>query len=579
MTSRPEPGMNANVETRRTFLRGVAGIATAGTIPLAPAIAREAQDQPTTSETHPPGDAPISSETFLHAEKLAGVRFTDSERATLLKSIEDELKRRLSRRSIDLPNELAPASVFDPRLPGAAVNVETRFVRSDAEPGPLPVNDEDIAFSPLTHLSRWIERRQLTSSRLTQIYLERLKRLGPTLECVVTLTEELALQQARRADAELASGRWRGPLHGIPWGAKDLLDTAGIRTTWGAEPYVDRVPTSNAAVVDLLEQAGAVLVAKLTLGALAYGDFWFDGKTRSPWDLSRGSSGSSAGSASATAAGLVGFSIGTETYGSIVSPSMVCGTTGLRPTFGRVSRRGAMALCWSLDKIGPICRTVEDCALVLNAINGHDASDASSIDMPLHFDAGASLEGLRIGFAAPWFDGKGSTDVDRAAIDAMRRLPRVNLIEIDLPDWPYDSLLTILLAEAASAFEQLTLTNRDDELDWQEPEAWPNTFRQTWFTPAIDLVQADRFRRRVMHMMAEQFAKVDVIVSPSFAANLLLITNMTGHPCLTLRAGFEDEKTPRGITLWGRLFHEGTLCRLGMMLERELGVWDRRPPL
>jgi Asp-tRNA(Asn)/Glu-tRNA(Gln) amidotransferase A subunit family amidase len=330
--------------------------------------------------------------------------------------------------------------------------------------------------------------------------------------------------------------------------------------------------------VQRLDEAGAVLVGKLTLGALAYGDIWFDGRTNNPWNLEQGSRGSSAGPAAAAAAGLVGFALGTETYGSIVSPCMRCGTTGLRPTFGRVARTGAMTLCWSLDKIGAICRTVEDCALVLSAINGADPGDPSSLEVPFEFDAGRPAKGLRVGYHAKWFAGEKVSDAERRVPDAATRAG-LELVEIDLPDWPYDALLTALRVEAAAAFEELTLGNRDDELKWQEPEAWPNTFRQTRFAPAIEYVQAQRFRRQVMQMMARKRRGVSAILSPSYAGSLLLITNNTGHPSLTLRCGFRDDRTPRGITLWGRLFDEGTLCRIGMALEKELNVWDQRPPM
>ena len=319
-------------------------------------------------------------------------------------------------------------------------------------------------------------------------------------------------------------------------------------------------------------------MAKLSLGALAYGDIWFGGRTNNPWKLDQGSSGSSAGPCAATAAGLAGFTLGTETLGSIVTPCMRCGTTGLRPTFGRVARTGAMALCWSLDKIGPICRTVEDCAIVLAAINGADPGDPSSIDVPLSFDATRSVRGKRVGYSPKWFEGRGASDLDRAALSAARRTG-VELVEIELPDLPYGTLMTILLVEAAAAFEELTLSDRDDELVWQDPRAWPNSFRTTRFTPAVELLQAQRFRRLVCEMMAEQFEGLDAMISPSYAASLLLITNNTGHPSLTIRCGFRDDGTPSGITLWGGLFDEGTLCGIGMALERELGVWDRRPPL
>lgn len=578
---------------RRDFLL-TAGVFAAGAMSV-PALARlqHQQEEPKPHGDQSQGDqaatdeAPggITADTFAQAEKLAGIQFTDQERQLMAKSIGEMLAYIKSRREHGFhPNELSPALRFDPRLPGMRFAADAaRFIPTMNDPGPLPDNDDDIAFAPVTNLSRWIQRRELTSARLTGIYLDRLKRFDPAIKCVIALCEDHARGQAAAADREIAAGTYRGPLHGIPWGAKDLLDTQGIRTTWGAEPYVDRVPESDAAVVKKLDDAGAVLIAKLSLGALAYNDIWFGGRTNNPWNLKQGSSGSSAGSAAATAAGLVGFSIGTETYGSITSPCMRCGTTGLRPTFGRVSRAGAMALCWSLDKIGPICRTVEDCMLVLAAINGGDEDDPSSITMPLPFDTAQSLDGVRLGFNPKWFAERPANDLDRHALDAARAIG-VKLVEIDLPDWPYDSLLNILLVEAAAAFEELTRSDRDDELTWQEPQAWPNTFRQAWFIPGIEVVQADRFRRQCMMMMAERFEQVDAIISPSFAASLCLITNNTGHPSLTLRTGLHQSRedspqVPYGITLIGNLFDEGTLARIGMALERSLDVWRHRPPL
>ncbi|MFG0329777.1 MAG: amidase [Phycisphaerales bacterium] len=566
-------GERASSVTRRDFM-----VTTAAT-----AAATGLSRQSTGGERRQPvdavNDAPeITAGTIEEAQRLAALEFDEAERQAIADDIENQIRRFVRRREVVLPNDLAPASVFDPTL-GRELDTmrgESKFVRSADVAGPLPSNDEDIAYAPVTSLSRWIERGELTSARLTEIYLDRLERLGPKLECVVTVTAELARAQAKRADEELAAGRSRGPLHGIPWGAKDLFDTKGIRTSWGANPYKDRVPDRDATVVRMLEEVGAVLVAKTTLGALAYGDIWFGGTTRNPFNLEQGSSGSSAGSAAGTAAGLFGFSLGTETLGSIVSPCMRCGTTGLRPTFGRVPRTGAMALCWSLDKIGPICRTVEDCALVLDAIRGRDAGDASSIEAPFRYDADADLQGLRVGYDPSWFEGRRVTDFDKQALDYARDLG-AELIEIELPDWPYDALMSILMVEAAAAFEELTLTNRDDELVWQEPQAWPNSFRRTWFVPAIELTQAERLRRKVAEMMAERFAEVEVMLGPSYAGSMLLITNMTGHPSVTLRAGFREGNRPHGMTVWGRLFDEGTILRLAAALERKFGVWMTRP--
>ena len=437
------------------------------------------------------------------------------------------------------------------------------------------------------------------SERLTQIYLARLEKFNPKLRCVITLTRDSALQQARQADQEIAAGKYRGPLHGIPWGAKDLLDTAGIPTTYGAEPFRNRIPDKNAVVVQRLNDAGAVLVAKLSLGALALNDIWFGGQTMNPWLLEEGSSGSSAGPGAATAAGLVAFAMGSETGGSIVSPSMRCGVTGLRPTFGRVARTGAMTLCWSLDKLGPMARSVEDTILVLNTISGPDPGDVSSVPSKLDFDANANVRGLRVGYFPAWMKQAPATDVDRAALEAVKQVGMVP-VEVSIPDWPYDSLDLILFAEGAAAFQELTLNGGLNQLKMQVPDAWPNTFRQSRFLSAVDFVQTDRFRRKVAMEMERVFSQVDLLLVPSLRDEMLTITNFTGQPSLTLRAGFVEvaearsdwapdpvhplpkfsppRRVPHGVTLIGRLFEEGTLCEAGMALERTFNVASQRPP-
>jgi len=576
--------------SRREFILSTGAMAAAVGAP--PAFGRSAlpdaapqQESTDGSSTQPQAepdktDDRITVRTIAEAEKLAGVQYTPDERKQMVGSINEQIDVFARRMEHFIPpNELAPAMVFDPRPAGFELPWHTgRVSFAEADHDPLPQDEADIAFAPIAKLSMWLRRGAITSTELTRLYLERLKEYGPKLECIVTLLEDEAMEQAARADGEIAAGRIRSTLHGIPWGAKDLLDTAGTPTTWGATPYRDRIGQQDAEVVRRLDEAGAVLVAKLTLGALAYGDIWFGGRTNSPWNLEQGSSGSSAGSAAATAAGLVGFSIGTETYGSIVSPCMRCGTTGLRPTFGRVPRTGAMALCWSLDKIGPICRTVDDTMHVLVAINGADAGDPSSLDVPLRYDATQSARGLRIGYDPKWFEGDDLHAHDQAALDLLEARG-VKLVQTQLPEWEYDALLNILLAEAASAFETITLNNTDDDMVWQDDRAWPNSFRQARFIPAIEYVQADRFRRQCMQMMAERFAGVDAMISPSFAGDMLLLTNNTGHPSLTIRNGFNADGTPHGITLWGRLFDEGTLCNLGAALEADYGVWDARPAL
>jgi Asp-tRNA(Asn)/Glu-tRNA(Gln) amidotransferase A subunit family amidase len=506
-------------------------------------------------------------------------------------------ERRTGPKKIQLEAALAPASRWEPDQYGhKRDSSRDRFVRGKIETRPLPAGDADIAFASVAQLSQWIETRQLSSERLTQIYLKRLERFDQKLRCVITPTRKLALEQAKRADAEIAAGKYRGPLHGIPWGAKDLLDTAGIPTTYGAEPFRDRVPTADATVVRRLHEAGAVLVAKLSLGALALNDIWFGGQTMNPWLLEEGSSGSSAGPGAATAAGLVGFSIGSETGGSIVAPSMRCGVTGLRPTYGRVPRTGAMTLCWSLDKLGPMARSVEDTLLVLRAISGPDNQDVACVPSTLDYDAAAPITGLRVGYFPQWM--KEATDVDRAALETVRKLG-ATAVEVSIPDWPYDSLNVILFAEAAAAFEELTLSGGLNKLKMQVPDAWPNIFRQSRFLSAVDFVQTDRLRRKVAIEMARVFSQVDLLLVPSLRDEILVITNATGHPSLTLRAGFVEvsearsdwapdpakplpkfnppRRVPHGVTLIGRLFDEGTIGRVGLALEREFGVAAERP--
>src|SRR5579863_5690341 len=546
----------------------------------------------------------VSSATFAEAEKLVQFEMNAADRAVAAtswrKTMAAVYERRSGPRKLAIEATIAPATQWNPVLPGQKAGPEReRFVRGRMDPGALPSRDEDIAFAPVTHLAHWIETRKLTSERLTNIYLKRLQQFDPKLHCVITLTRELALKQAKQADAEIVAGKYRGPLHGIPWGSKDLLDTAGIPTTYGAEPFRNRVPAEDAVVVKRLHDAGAVLIAKLSLGALALNDIWFGGQTMNPWLLEEASSGSSAGPGAATAAGLVGFAIGSETGGSIISPSMRCGITGLRPTYGRVARTGAMTLCWSLDKLGAMTRSVEDAMLVLHAINGPDAGDVASVPSPLDFDAGSSVQGLRVGYFPKWMKENPATEVDRAAVEAVRKVGMVP-VEVSIPDWPYDSLNLILFAEGAAAFEELTLSGGLRELKAQVPDAWPNIFRQARFLSAVDFVQADRLRRKVAQEMARVMSQVDLLLVPSLRDENLTITNLTGHPSLTMRAGFVEvskarsdwapdpnhplptfptpRRVPHGITLVGRLFDEGTIASAGLALERAFGVVGERPP-
>lgn len=537
------------------------------------------------------------------AERLAGVSYTVAERVQMLDNLESQIAAAQARRQLRLANATPPALRFDPRLPGFTTPAGRSGVRASRLPAkPVSSDDEDVAFASVNQLSHWLDAGAISSRRLTEIYLARIAALGPRLECFAAVAPERALAEADAADALARSGGRLGPLHGVPYGLKDLFDTKGLVTGWGAEPYRDRVPDRDAAVVAKLRAAGAVLLGKTTVGALAFDDRWYGGRTRNPWNVAEGSSGSSAGSASATAAGLCAFSIGTETLGSITSPSHRCGATGLRPTFGRVSRAGGMALCWSLDKIGPICRTVEDTALVLAAIAGADFDDPSSIAAPFAFDAQASIEGARIGYLGEAF-GEGATEVDHAALEAARRLG-AEVVEVTLENLPYFSLLNVVYAEGAAAFEGLTLDNLDDTLSRQDAGAWPNSFRKARFLSAVDHVQLDRLRYRAMLALDKMFGEVDFLIGPFATGPMLVASNFTGHPCLHLRAGFLEHgargpallggvklttgeaeetgpkrKVPQGISLWGRLFDEGRLLNFGLALERALGVTDMRPDL
>lgn len=594
-------------KSRRDFL------ITSSTALIAAAVTPnlEAQTQTPPPAGTPPafGTAPavgpeVSTATFAEAEKLVRVELKHRDRAEAAQNWRNSMaalyERRSGPRKVSIPDSVAPYSQANPLLPGQSAGpMSDRFIRSAADPGPLPANDVDIAFAPVWQLGRWIEGRKLSSERLTNIYLERIARFDPKLRCVITLTRDLGLAQARKADHEIAAGKYRGPLHGIPFGVKDLLDTAGIPTTYGAEPYRDRVPKENAAVVARLADAGAVLIAKLSLGALALNDIWFGGQTMNPWLPEEGAGGSSAGPGAATGAGLVGFAIGSETEGSIVDPCARCGVSGLRPTFGRVPRTGAMTLCWSLDKLGPMARNVEDTMLVLQAISGHDPGDLGSVPSRLDFDASAPIKGLRVGYFPTWMNEPPATDVDRTALARIEQLDMLP-VKVALPDWPYASLNTILFAEAAAAFEDLTLSHQVDELRVQTPDAWPNTFRQSRFLSAVDYVQADRLRRMFAMEMHRLLSEVDLLLVPSLRDEMLTISNFTGQPSLTLRAGFVEvsqarsdwapdpsrplpkfdppRRVPQPITLVGRLFEEGTIASVGMALERSLNVARERPP-
>ena len=525
----------------------------------------------------------INKEMLLHAEKIAGLEFSDEERELMLDGLNDNLASYDKLRSISIDNSVPPAIQFSPLLPGMRFDQKRpQFKMGKQELPRVPSNLDELAFLPVTRLSQLIKSRKISSTALTKMYLARLKKYDPVLQCVITLTEDLALKQANRADQEIAAGKYRGPLHGIPWGAKDLLATKDYKTTWGGMPFKDQVLDYNATVVERLEQAGAVLVAKLTMGALAWGDVWFGGKTKNPWNVEQGSSGSSAGPAAATAAGLVGFSIGTETYGSIVSPSTRCGVTGLRPTFGRVSRFGAMALSWSMDKIGPICRSVEDCALVFDAIYGPDEQDMTIVDFPFNWNANFDIKKIRIGYYKTAFDAERKNDQaklnDDAVLDTLRSLG-IDLIPIELPDYPIEAMSLILNVEAAAAFDELTRSGQDDLLVRQVKNAWPNVFRQSRLIPAVEYIQANRLRTLVMAEMAKLMNEVDVFVTPSYGGNVLLLTNLTGHPAVVVPNGFTEDGAPTSISFIGNLFGESEALSVAKAFQDATDFHLTYPPI
>ena len=532
------------------------------------------------------------------AEIVAGLDFTEEEREMMVRGLNQQLEAYRAIREVVVPNGVPPAVRFDPRLPHRAEPTDADEPPDDRFAGVRPARQgavrrptalEGVAFWPVTKLAELVRTRQVTSVELTEMYLDRLRRHGPTLEAVITLTDELALRQARRADAELAAGRYRGPLHGIPWGAKDLLSTEGYRTTWGAKPYEEQMIPEDAAVVRRLEEAGAVLVAKLTLGALAMGDRWYGGRTRNPWDLEQGSSGSSAGSAAATVAGLVGFGIGTETLGSIVSPCTRTGASGLRPTFGRVSRHGAMALSWTMDKIGPICRSVEDCALVFAAIHGADGLDPTARTVPFHYDGGRPLTDLRVGYLRAGFErepqgrdeearerSRQAIRLDNQALEVVRGLG-IDPVPVELPDdLPISALRLILSAEAAAAFDELTRSGRDELLVAQEAWSWPNAFREARMIPAVEYIQANRVRTMLMGAMEQALSDVDVFVTPSYAGSVLLATNLTGHPTAVVPNGFVDGH-PTSISFIGDLWRDDAAIRLAAAYQTATDFHSRVP--
>jgi Asp-tRNA(Asn)/Glu-tRNA(Gln) amidotransferase A subunit family amidase len=584
---------------RRNFVKvlpalGVAGVAATRT-PI-DVLAQTPSPSPTPTPSPSPTPAPrITKEMMRQAEKLIGIELSDAQEAMALGGVNRNLDSYEAIRKVDVPLDTEPAIAFHPLRARKELYVPKTKFRFGKIETPSFKNAEDLAFATVPQLAELIRTRRITSTELTKMYLARLKRFGPKLLCVVTLTEDLALKQAAAADAELKRGKYRGALHGIPWGAKDLFATKGIKTTWGAEPYRDQMIDYDATVIERLNDAGAVLVAKLSMGALAQGARWFAGVTRNPWqpeEAQTGSSGSSAGAASATAAGLVGFSIGTETLGSIVSPSSRCGCTGLRPTYGRVSRYGAMGLSWTMDKIGPICRGVEDCAAALHAIYGPDGKDITVGDAPFNWNADTNISSLRIGYLKNEFEGTGgpqpSNEQQRRQAEQRREVYKTalaalekagaKLTPIEMPKIPAQSLRFILSAEAAAAFDDITRDGRVNQLAGQSPGDWPNTFRTSRFIPAVEYLRAQRIRTMLMLEMEKLMSQWDVFVSPAPGSASLLVTNLTGHPAVVVPCGFVNN-LPAAIMFTGGVYDEVAPLRVALAFERATKWHTMHPKL
>jgi len=499
---------------------------------------------------------------ILHAQKIIGIEFTDAERDSMLNDLKDQIKNYSVIRQMNLKNSVMPSLLFNPIPAGFKINTRPDAVSfSDYSAAKLPEDKNQLAWMTIGELAHLIKSKQITSVELTKFFIERLKKYDPVLHCVITLTEERAMKEAARADDEISSGIYKGLLHGIPYGVKDLLSTEDYKTTWGAEPYTGQMFGEDATVIKKIEAAGAVLTAKLTMGALAWGDVWFGGRTRNPWDTASGSSGSSAGSASSVAAGLLPFAIGTETYGSIVSPSTICGTTGLRPTYGRVSRYGAMALSWSMDKIGPITRGVEDLAIVFNAIYGQDDLDPTVYDYPFSYSPDADVKSIRVGYLKSDLEKNYPFKKYDSLVLMQLRDAGIELIPIELPEFPIGDISLMLSAEAAAAFDELTLSDRDDMLTRQIKNAWPNVFRSARFIPAVEYINASRARTILIQKMHEAVKDIDVYIAPSWQGRNLLLTNLTGHPSIVVPTGFSDSGTPVSITFCAGLFQEGQLLQ------------------
>jgi len=524
----------------------------------------------------------VDSNLVSATEKLFDLKMIAAERDSMITSLESQLSDYKLIHSQVIDNSIPPAVWFNPVPSGVFYTEIQKPINWNLPVNiSLPADKNELAWYSVADLSVLIKTRKISAVDLTRFFLTRLKKYGDTLNCVITLTEDRALKQAQKADEEIARGIYRGPLHGIPYGIKDLFAVEGYKTTWGAAPYKDQMRNENATVVKKLDEAGAILLAKFSLGSLAMDDVWFGGLTRNPWDLNQGSSGSSAGSASATAAGLVPFAIGTETWGSIVSPCTRCGVTGLRPTYGRVSRSGAMALSWSMDKAGPICRSAFDCALVFETLLGSDGYDQSVTDYPFNYDPTIDIKKLKVGYLKSLFDLNDNRVNDSITLNEIRNMG-ITLTPVVLPDSatiPVKSLAIILVAEAAAAFDDLTRTNKDDELNLQDKNAWPNIFRAAQFIPAVQYIQANRLRYKLIQEMYAVMEPYDVIITPSFGGNQLLLTNLTGNPCVVIPNGFDPKGHPTSISFIGNLYDEAVLLSFAKMYQDATIYDNERPPI
>jgi len=574
--------MSSSFLDRRRFMAYCSSLGLSGTLFPGALYAEAAQ---VAEETD---DPVITTDIIKHAEAIAGLSFDEEEREMMVDDLNDRLEDFEAIRALEMPNEVSPALVFQPQMVGPEPPPDDGPLDWSPPEVTRPASDEDLAYLPVTHLSALLRNGEVTATELTELYLRRLKRYDGKLNAVITYTEERARAQAAAADEELANGIYRGPLHGIPWGAKDLLAVEGYPTTWGAEPYRNQTIDHTAAAVRKLDEAGAILIAKLSLGALAWGDVWFDARTNNPWNLDQGASGSSAGPGAAVAAGLVGFAIGSETLGSIVSPSTRNGVTGFRPSFGTVSRDGAMVLSWSMDKLGPMARAAEDCALVYDALRGADPADPATVDAGFSFTPGTDVTTLRVGYLQQSFEAEyGNEEADAATLDVLRDLG-VELHPLALPDdVPAGPIVATLWTEAAAAFDDLTRSEGIDTMVRQTRDAWPHVFRAARFMPAVEFIQMNRARTLLMERMRDTMAEVDVLVTPSFVGGTLQVTNLTGHPCVCVPNAFHPvdangnspRRSPGSITFVGQLYGDAAALQLARAFQQATDFHTRRPPL